>query len=164
MAPGGAPTPQDDFAASHRYIVVSTDGHVGPSVKEQLRPYCEAAYLDDLDRFVEEMAGAGPLAWRSSETRDGAENWTMGVKPKARKLASDEEAAEFGKAAGFRNPATFPNSAASSSDASRCAFGLTPIVQFSSPSRVSLDRQKRRPAPVISSTNRSKSSRCAASQ
>jgi predicted TIM-barrel fold metal-dependent hydrolase len=93
-APGG----------DRRYIVVSTDGHVGPSVTEQLRPYCEAEHLEDFDRFVEEMTGAGLLAWRSSETRDGDENWTMGVRPKARKLATDEEAAEFGKVAGFRNP------------------------------------------------------------
>ena len=50
------------------------------------------------------MVGAGLLFWRSSETRDGDENWTMGAKPKARRLASDAEAAEFGKVAGFRNP------------------------------------------------------------
>ncbi|MBV9661084.1 MAG: amidohydrolase [Acidimicrobiales bacterium] len=40
-----------------RYCVVSADGHVGPSVKGQLRQYCEAKYLDDFDRFVDEMEG-----------------------------------------------------------------------------------------------------------
>jgi predicted TIM-barrel fold metal-dependent hydrolase len=95
--------PQDVSRSDDRYIVVSTDGHVGPSVKDQLRPYCEAAHLEDFDRFVEEMAGAGLLFWRSSE---GDENWTMGLtsKKKARRLGSDAEAAEFGKIAGFRNP------------------------------------------------------------
>jgi predicted TIM-barrel fold metal-dependent hydrolase len=86
-----------------RYIVVSTDGHVGPSVKDQLRPYCERKYLDDFDRFEEQMTASGLLAWRSSESKDGeGETWTMGVKP--RQLRSDEEAAQFGKIAGFRNP------------------------------------------------------------
>ncbi|HEY9556459.1 MAG TPA: amidohydrolase family protein [Acidimicrobiales bacterium] len=84
-----------------RLIVVSTDGHVGPSVTDQLRPYCEAKHLEDFDRFTEEMAAAGMLTWRSSEAKDGDdESWVIG-KPRA--LASGE-AEEFGKVAGFRNP------------------------------------------------------------
>ena len=34
-----------------RYVVVSSDGHVGPSVRDHLRPYCEQRYLDD-DRYA----------------------------------------------------------------------------------------------------------------
>src|SRR6188508_2899688 len=88
-----------------RIIVVSTDGHVGPSVAHDLRPYCEAKHLDEFDRFTREMKAAGTLSWRSTETADGGgdgdgENWTMGIR--ARRLASDE-ADQFGKVAGFRN-------------------------------------------------------------
>jgi predicted TIM-barrel fold metal-dependent hydrolase len=48
------PTSPDATTAS-RVLVVSADGHVGPSVKGQLREYCEAKYLDDFDRFADEM-------------------------------------------------------------------------------------------------------------
>ena len=92
---------QDETGGDERYIVVSTDGHVGPSVKEQLRPYCEAKYLDEFDRFVEEMQAAGLLAWRSTEASNGGdETWTMA---KPRRRLRDDEADEFGKVAGFRN-------------------------------------------------------------
>lgn len=33
-------------------MIVSTDSHAGPLVKEQLRSYCPAAYLDRFDEFV----------------------------------------------------------------------------------------------------------------
>ncbi len=87
--------------ADQRYIVVSTDGHVGPSLQEHLRPYCDAKHLEDFDRFAADMAAGGKLAWRSTESKDGDENWTMGAAPR-RKL-DDQEAAEFGKVAGFRH-------------------------------------------------------------
>ena len=94
--------PETENGTDERYIVVSTDGHVGPSVREHLRPYCEAKHLEDFDRFTDEMKAAGLLAWRSTESKDGdGETWTMGAKP--RKLAA-EDADEFGKVAGFRNP------------------------------------------------------------
>ena len=88
--------------SDERYVVVSTDSHVGPSVKEQLRPYCEAKHLEDFDRFVSEMEAAGLLAWRSSEAgKDGEdESWTMG-KPRGR--LGTTQAKEFGKVAGIRN-------------------------------------------------------------
>lgn len=92
---------QTETGRDERYVVVSTDGHVGPSVKEQLRPYCDATHLDEFDRFVEEMQAAGLLAWRSTEASSGGdETWTM-AKPR-RRLHADE-AEEFGKVAGFRN-------------------------------------------------------------
>jgi hypothetical protein len=34
--------------------VVSADSHVGPRIKEDLRPYCPSAYLDEFDAFVAE--------------------------------------------------------------------------------------------------------------
>lgn len=37
---------------SSRMIVVSGDSHVGPRLKEDLRPYCPQNYLEDYDRFV----------------------------------------------------------------------------------------------------------------
>ena len=49
-----------DAADDQRYVVMSIDSHVGPSVKDQLRPYCEAQYLDDFDGFVAEMASRNP--------------------------------------------------------------------------------------------------------
>jgi len=38
---------------STRMIVVSGDSHVGPRLKEDLRPYCPKAYLEQFDRFIE---------------------------------------------------------------------------------------------------------------
>src|SRR4051794_18540459 len=68
-----------DAADSERYVVVSIDSHVGPSVNEQLRPYCEAKYLDDFDRFVAEMESQGLLSWRSSEAKAGEkQSWSLG--------------------------------------------------------------------------------------
>lgn len=94
--------PNQPAAASEHYIVVSIDSHVGPSVNEQLRPYCEAKYLDDFDRFVAEMESHGLLSWRSSEaSRPGQEEtWTLG-KPRAE--LGREQAEQFGKSAGFPN-------------------------------------------------------------
>jgi predicted TIM-barrel fold metal-dependent hydrolase len=34
-------------------VVVSTDSHVGPRLKEDLRQYCPKKYLDEYDRFVD---------------------------------------------------------------------------------------------------------------
>ena len=82
-----------------RYIVVSVDSHVGPSVKDQLVEYCDPEHLEDFHRFVEEMEQHGLLTWRSSEAdKPGEEQgWSLG-----RRL--DKDAAEkFAKAAGIRN-------------------------------------------------------------
>jgi predicted TIM-barrel fold metal-dependent hydrolase len=38
------------------FTVISTDGHVGPSVREQLREYCESKYLADFDEYVRAAA------------------------------------------------------------------------------------------------------------
>lgn len=38
-----------------RYLVVSVDGHAGPTLKEDLRPYCPARYLEDFDAFSAEV-------------------------------------------------------------------------------------------------------------
>ena len=65
-----------DSTADDRYVVVSIDSHVGPSVRDQLRDYCEAKYLDDFDRFVTQMESQGLLHWRSSEAGSrGKESW-----------------------------------------------------------------------------------------
>ncbi|HVM63304.1 MAG TPA: hypothetical protein VMU14_00480, partial [Acidimicrobiales bacterium] len=89
-------------AGDERYIVVSTDTHVGPSVVGQLRGYCEARHLADFDAFVSEMEHHGLLSWRSSEAgKDGQdETWSMG---KSRAELGKEQAEEFGRAAGIRN-------------------------------------------------------------
>jgi predicted TIM-barrel fold metal-dependent hydrolase len=89
-------------AGDERYIVVSTDSHVGPSVPQQLRDYCEPAHLDEFDAFVSEMEGHGLLSWRSSEAGKAGrdESWSMG---KARAELGKEQAEQFGKAAGIRN-------------------------------------------------------------
>lgn len=89
-------------AGSERYIVVSTDSHVGPSVTQQLREYCEPRHLDEFDAFVSEMESHGLLSWRSSEAGKAGrdESWSMG---KARAELGKEQAEQFGKAAGIRN-------------------------------------------------------------
>lgn len=89
-------------ADDEHYVVVSSDSHVGPSVRDELRHYCESKYLDDFDRFVADMEGHGLLAWRSSEaTKPGEEEtWSLG---KSRAELGREQVEQFGKAAGIRN-------------------------------------------------------------
>jgi len=96
-------------ADDQRYITVSIDSHVGPSVRDQLRPYCEQKYLDDFDRFVTEMESQGLLSWRSSEAKSGGkQSWSLGKsqaergKAQAQQLG-EKEAEKFGKQAGIRN-------------------------------------------------------------
>jgi predicted TIM-barrel fold metal-dependent hydrolase len=43
---------EDVLAHDFRYIVVSADSHVGPSMERQLRPYCPRKFLDDFDQRV----------------------------------------------------------------------------------------------------------------
>ena len=82
-----------------RYIVVSVDSHVGPSVTDQLGQYCPAAHRDDFERFVAEMEAHGLMSWRSSEaSKDGEdESWSLG-----RRL-TPADAEKFAKVAGIRN-------------------------------------------------------------
>lgn len=95
----------DPFAAggvvadSDRYIVVSVDSHVGPSVTDQLGEYCPAGRREDFDRFVTEMEAHGLMSWRSSEAAkdDEDESWSLG-----RRL-TPEDAEKFAKVAGIRN-------------------------------------------------------------
>ncbi len=42
----------DEGVSSDRYMIVSTDSHVGPRVKEQLRDYCPKDLLEAYDEFV----------------------------------------------------------------------------------------------------------------
>jgi predicted TIM-barrel fold metal-dependent hydrolase len=41
------------FERSRRYLIVSADSHVGPSLARDLRPYCPRDTLDDFDAFAE---------------------------------------------------------------------------------------------------------------
>lgn len=86
-------------AGDTRYVVVSCDSHVGPSVRQQLRDYCDPEHLDDFDRFVEEMEGHGLLSWRSSEAAKPGEgeSWELG-----RRL-DKADAERFATVAGIRN-------------------------------------------------------------
>ena len=43
---------QDD-----KLVIVSCDTHIGPRLREDLRPYCPKAYLDDYDAFVAYVEG-----------------------------------------------------------------------------------------------------------
>jgi predicted TIM-barrel fold metal-dependent hydrolase len=43
-------------SAIDRCVVVSSDSHVGPSVKNQLREYCEEKYLPAFDEYAERLA------------------------------------------------------------------------------------------------------------
>jgi len=45
--PGGCHVPADE-----KLIIVSCDCHIGPRLKEDLRPYCPQEYLDQFDDFV----------------------------------------------------------------------------------------------------------------
>lgn len=37
------------------YLVVSSDGHAGPSLERQLREYCPKSHLDEFDRYAREI-------------------------------------------------------------------------------------------------------------
>ena len=37
---------------ANRYLIISSDGHVGPSLENQLRPYCPNRYLPEFDEYV----------------------------------------------------------------------------------------------------------------
>src|SRR4051812_39871250 len=52
-------------------IVVSCDTHVGPRLKEELRPYCPQQYLDQFDDFVNYIEGTNTVrqAGREDEIR-----------------------------------------------------------------------------------------------
>ena len=91
-----------EASLDERYVVVSTDSHVGPSVEGQLRGYCESRHLDDFDRFVAEMESHGLLSWRSSEAAKPGEeeSWSLG---RSRAELGKEQAQQFGKVAGIRN-------------------------------------------------------------
>ena len=47
-------------------VVVSCDGHVGPLLEEQLRPYCPPAYLERFDDFVRQHEQAEEAMAQSS--------------------------------------------------------------------------------------------------
>lgn len=44
-----------EVVADERLLIVSCDGHVGPSVRNQLRQYCEDKYLEDFDAFSADL-------------------------------------------------------------------------------------------------------------
>jgi predicted TIM-barrel fold metal-dependent hydrolase len=54
-----------DVVTGTPYVLVSTDGHVGPSLTGQLRNYCPQEYLDDFDAYA--SANAGPVAFVGSK-------------------------------------------------------------------------------------------------
>ena len=45
--------PSSTLGTRDRYLLISTDSHVGPSVAQHLRPYCEAKYLAAFDEDIE---------------------------------------------------------------------------------------------------------------
>jgi len=54
-------TADHDVVTGTPYVLVSTDGHVGPSLTGQLRQYCPQQYLEDFDAYA--AANAGPVAF-----------------------------------------------------------------------------------------------------
>lgn len=102
------PGPDGHAPGDERYIVVSIDSHVGPSVKDDLRPYCEKKWLDDFDRFVAQMEKQGKLSYRSTEASKSGEgeSWSLGRPESSEKrdeALSRDQAEEFAKTAGIRN-------------------------------------------------------------
>jgi len=47
---------------SKRMVIVSGDSHVGPRLKEDLRPYCPKEHLEEFDRFIAATLGTGDNA------------------------------------------------------------------------------------------------------
>jgi predicted TIM-barrel fold metal-dependent hydrolase len=54
-------------------IIVSCDTHVGPSLRQQLRPYCPPEHLDAFDAFVAEQEAVRDRAFAGSDDVDQAE-------------------------------------------------------------------------------------------
>ena len=50
---------RDERAQAERCLIISADSHVGPSMREQLRPYCEREHLTVYDEFVDRVEAAG---------------------------------------------------------------------------------------------------------
>jgi predicted TIM-barrel fold metal-dependent hydrolase len=72
-------------------VVVSSDTHVGPLLKEQLRPYCPRGYLE---RFDEEVRRA-ELAKQTVFAQEGLEAG-FGMKPRAALGVEDDTEDEWG--------------------------------------------------------------------
>jgi predicted TIM-barrel fold metal-dependent hydrolase len=52
LLPSTQDRPASSLGARKRYMLVSVDSHVGPSVSKHLREYCEAKYLDAFDEDI----------------------------------------------------------------------------------------------------------------
>ena len=61
MTAAAASDTEHDALSSTSYVLVSTDGHVGPSLTGQLREYCPKEYFEDFDAYA--AANAGPVAF-----------------------------------------------------------------------------------------------------
>jgi predicted TIM-barrel fold metal-dependent hydrolase len=75
---------------NEKVVIVSCDTHVGPRLKQDLRPYCPTKLLDDFDDFTEFMAAGGAM-------RDDSLYGTAGhfdVHERIRDLDADGTAAE----------------------------------------------------------------------
>src|SRR5579871_3756207 len=53
-------------------VVISCDGHIGPMLKEQLRPYCPRQYLGRFDEFVTEHRRAQEVLSRPDAPEEDA--------------------------------------------------------------------------------------------
>src|ERR1700682_2663099 len=60
----------DQSDVTRPLIVVTCDSHVGPRLKEDLRPYCEQKYISDFDDFVAAEAEAQRTADRLMGAQD----------------------------------------------------------------------------------------------
>jgi predicted TIM-barrel fold metal-dependent hydrolase len=78
-----------------RILIVSCDGHVGPSVKDQLRTYCEEKYLADFDEFSDELEKS-----RASDTVDTdlsiPKEWSDSLVERAQMAGLQDSAARLG--------------------------------------------------------------------
>jgi len=53
--------------SDERYVVVSGDSHVGPSLEKQLRDFCPPQYIDQFDEFARTRKGDGALEARMTD-------------------------------------------------------------------------------------------------
>lgn len=69
-------------------MIVSTDSHVGPSLEEQLRPYCPKEYLEQFDEFTREVNRA-----RGSDPTIPAHIRAVMTRPQSASGIADEKVA-----------------------------------------------------------------------
>lgn len=76
--------------SSDRYMIVSTDSHAGPRVKDHLREYCPREHLDAYDEFVAQWEPRAKPTWADDGPFAGAFPFTEAVKRRTAEITATD--------------------------------------------------------------------------